>query len=108
MRKRIYLGRLLGRKVYDPSGRCAGRIEEVRAVKKADGSCEVREYLLGRQGLLERLSIAGAAGLIVNRLGGYGAHASHRVNWDQMDLSNPEHPRIRCAIEELKSVNAES
>jgi hypothetical protein len=27
----------------------------------------------------------------------------HRIPWDKMDLSDAEHPRLTCAIDELKS-----
>jgi len=32
-----------------------------------------------------------------------GPRHSHgrRVRWDQMDLSDPEHPKLRCPVEEL-------
>jgi hypothetical protein len=106
-RRRIHLCQLLGRRVYDPSGRCAGRIRELRADRDADGRCVVREYLLGREALLESLSVAGAAASLVHWLGGHGANASHSVPWDKMDLSDPDRPRISCGVDELETLQDE-
>ena len=35
---------------------------------------------------------------------GSRAHSAnpHRIPWDAMDLSDPEHPRLTCTIDELK------
>jgi hypothetical protein len=106
MSRRIRLSQLLGRKVYDRAGGYAGRIEEVRARQNADGTCVVEEYLLGRQGLLERLSVVGAAGYLVSALGGYSSPASHRAPWMCIDLSNPKRPQLTCRVEELERLEA--
>lgn len=102
-RKRIHLEQILGRKVHDPAGKCAGRIEEV--LSERDGErWVVTAYLLGTGGLMQRLSLVGAAGFLIDLLGGHGNPASHTVPWDQMDLSDPQHPRLRCPAESLKSI----
>jgi hypothetical protein len=103
MKRRIHLQRLLGRKVKDPSGRTAGRIEEILA--DWDGrTWTVQAYLLGRGGLADRLSIPGLSSLFVDSLGGYGNPASRKVSWNQMDLTDPRHPRLRCPVEDLAPV----
>jgi hypothetical protein len=102
MSRRIRLSQLLGRKVYDRAGGYAGRIEEVRARQNADGICVVEEYLLGRQGLLERLSVV----YLVSALGGYSSPASHRAPWMCIDLSNPKRPQLTCRVEELERLEA--
>jgi hypothetical protein len=96
--RRIRLQRLLGRKVVDKDGRAGVR----------DGVCVVESFELGRQGLLERLSIGDVSLAMVRVLGARrGAKASgHRVPWQQLDLSDAEHPRLRCAVTELKSAGA--
>jgi sporulation protein YlmC with PRC-barrel domain len=102
--RRIRLQRLLGRKVVDTDGRVAGRIEEVRAHVR-DGVCVVESFEVGRKGLLERLSIGDVSLAMVRVLGarrGAGARG-HRVPWQQLDLSDPEHPRLRCGVTELLS-----
>ena len=102
-RRRVTVQQLLGRKVKDPSGRAAGRIEEILATW--DGrTWTVQAYLLGRGGLADRLSIAGFSSFFVDTLGGYGNPASKKVRWDQMDLSDPHHPCLKCPVDELSPV----
>jgi hypothetical protein len=91
---------LLDREVKDPSGRRAGRIEEIRARK--DGEAIVVEaYHLGPQALLERLA-APVMRLRLFRALGLHEHAhGRRARWDQMDLSDPGKPVLRCPVDEL-------
>jgi hypothetical protein len=100
---RLHLELLLGRQVHDVSGKPAGRIEEVRARAEA-GECVIEEYLLGRGGLLERLSVAHVLSAVVSLLGGYGTAAAYRVPWDQMDLTDPTRPRLKCSAENLEQL----
>jgi sporulation protein YlmC with PRC-barrel domain len=100
--RRIRLQRLLGRKVVDKDGRVAGRIEEVRAHVR-DGAFIVESFELGRRGLLERLSIRDVSLAMVRMLGAHRGAGGHRVPWQQMDLSDLEHPRLTCGVAELKS-----
>ena|SRR2546426_8888102 len=101
--RRIRLHKLLNHDVLDTAGRHAGRIEEVRATVRG-GECLVEEYLLGSEGLLERLSIADMAMLLLRPLGGGRPPRGHHVPWHQMDLSDPDRPRLRCTIDQLKSM----
>lgn len=94
--KTVQLELLLGRKVLDPEGKKVGRILAVRA-EPAGEDCVVREYLLGTAALLTRL------GLSARRLIGVPIRRKPLcVPWDLMDLSDPERPRLRCRVEELK------
>jgi sporulation protein YlmC with PRC-barrel domain len=94
--KTVHFELLLGRKVRDSEGRRVGRILEVHAEPEGE-DCVVREYLLGAAALLTRLGIS------AGRLVGLPIHREPiRVPWDQMDLGNPERPRLRCRLEELK------
>jgi hypothetical protein len=104
MTRRIHLERLINKKVRDPNGRSAGRIEEVRARVSAEG-CLVEAYLLGRAGLMARLSIPGFTQMLLGFAGAKGAGTNREVPWDLMDLSNPRKPRLRCTVEELKARN---
>ena len=106
-RRRIHLEQLLGRKVHDPAGKSAGRIEEVLAERQGD-RWVVTEYLLGAGGLMERLSLVGAASLFVSLLGGFGGSASYRVPWDQMDLADPNHPRLKCPADSLATIEPQA
>jgi hypothetical protein len=84
---------LLGRRVRAGNGRIVGRLEEVRAEQRGD-EYEVTEYLLGPGALLERLSL-------VNRL----LRRTPRTlvaRWDQLDITNPSHPRLTCAVTDLR------
>lgn len=96
----VHVELLLNREVRDSSGRRAGRIEEVRARREGD-EIVVEAYHLGPAAMLERL----AAPVIHNRLLralGVSRHGhSRRVRWEQMDLSDPTRPLLRCAVEEL-------
>jgi hypothetical protein len=91
---------LLDREVKDPSGRRAGRIEEIRARKDAE-AIVVEAYHLGSQALLERLA-APVMRLRLFRALGLHKHAHGlRARWDQMDLSDPEKPVLRCPVGDL-------
>jgi len=90
----LRLDRLLGREVVAGNHQCVGRLEEFRA--EVHGSrCEITEYVIGAAGLLERLGV-GVRLLLGRRGSGYVAR------WDQLDISDPEHPRLTCAVEELR------
>ena len=85
----IPLDMLLGRMVRTRQGARVGRIQEMQLSE----SLEVVEFLVGRQALLRRLS---ALGLIRRKLRGF------RIRWDQIDISDPAHPHLTCAINELR------
>lgn len=94
---------LLDREVRDPSGRRAGRIEEVRARREGD-EIIVEAYHLGPEALLERLA-APVFRLTLFRALGLHKHAhGRRARWDQLDLSDPERPVLRCAVDELQKL----
>ena len=96
----IHVELLLDREVRDSSGRRAGRLEEIRA-RREGGEIIVESYDLGPEALLERLA-APVLRLSVFRALGLHKHAPGlRARWDQMDLSNPEKPVLRCPLEEL-------
>jgi hypothetical protein len=84
---------LLGRAVVATNGRVIGRIEEFRVDDTERWT--VAEVVLGAAGLLERLGIGGRM-LVGARTGGYVAR------WDQIDLTDPRRPRLRCGVEALE------
>jgi sporulation protein YlmC with PRC-barrel domain len=86
---------LLNRRVRAKNGRVVGRIEELR-VEARGNRYEVTAYVLGPGGLLERLAIIG------HRLLGRRVHAVV-ARWDQVDLTQPERPRLTCDRAELRS-----
>lgn len=92
----LHLERLHGRKVLDVEGVVAGSIHSVKA-ERVGKECLVREFLLGPAALLYRLGLS-AAGLVGLAWGS----GPLRVPWEQLDLADPEHPRLRCTLDELK------
>ena len=89
---KVHLEDVVGAKVVDRDGKSAGRITAVRAHR--DGkACVIDEWHLGAAGLLERLGI-GLFGLPMRS-------EPLRVPWQELDLSDPKRPRLRCSIEEL-------
>lgn len=90
---KVHFELLLGKLVRDPEGARVGRILSVMA--EIEGSeCLVREYHLGTTALMSRLGIS-----VFGRTFGRGQPL--RVPWELMDLSDPEHPRLRCLEAEL-------
>lgn len=99
----VKLELLLGRRVVDINGAPAGRIEEVLADRDGD-ELLVTHYLVGRYALFERFSIYHIGIGLMRHLGSRGGSAHpHRIPWEKMDLSDPEHPRLTCSIDELTS-----
>lgn len=103
--KRVRLHWLLGREVVDSNGDRVGHFEEAHA-RIVAGQCLVQEYLLGQTGMLERLSIADLSMLPIRMLGGRRTAHGYHVPWDQMDLSNPKKPRLRCTCQQLRAVQS--
>lgn len=96
-RPELRLELLLGRRVLDPEGRVIGRLEEFRARREGE-AWVVTEFDIGRAALLERLAIRH-----FGWVPGQGP-AGYRARWDQIDLSDPVHPRLTVPVEELKAL----
>jgi hypothetical protein len=90
----LRLDRLVGRMVMTANHRSLGRVEEIRAERHGAG-CIVTAYVLGRAGLAVRLG-AGVRLLIGREL-----TSGYIARWDQLDISDVEHPRLLCPVEEL-------
>lgn len=86
---RFYLQDLLGRLVHDESGKPVGRIFDVRAEENDNGDLEVVEYLLGTAAMMERV------GLSLLSIVGARRIEPRRIAWEQLDLSDVEHPVLR-------------
>ena len=95
MNATIRLDRLLGREVRTANNRRLGRMEEFRAERRGD-AWFIIEYVVGTVGLLERLGLGVRLVLGLKRVGGYV------VRWDQLDLWNPECPRLTCPVDDLR------
>ena len=94
--RELRLDRLLGRRVLALNNHPVGRLEEFRAEERGSG-CVVTEYVIGFAGLMERLHV-GARLLFGGRARGYVAR------WDQLDISNPERPRLTCSVDDLRKL----
>jgi len=92
-REELFLDQLLGRRVVAGNNRRIGRLEEFHVEQRGDHLCIV-ECLIGSAGLMERLNL-GLKALFGVRTGGKVAR------WDQIDISDPEHPRLTCSVDEL-------
>jgi len=92
----VHVELLLGRRVLAANGRSIGRLEEIRAERHGAG-CTVTGYVIGPAGLAERLSARLFPRLLLGTRHGFIAR------WDQIDLSDPRHPRLLCSVEELQS-----
>jgi sporulation protein YlmC with PRC-barrel domain len=87
--RRIHLERLLGRVVVDSIGKKVGRIEEIIATTEG----LIEEYVLGREGLWERMGVVGLSLIFLGRKR-KGCH----VPWEKMDLGGL---RLKCRQEDL-------
>jgi hypothetical protein len=90
----IRLDRLLGRQVLAANNQPAGRLEEFRAEQRGSRYV-ITGYVIGVTGLIERL------GLHLRSLVGIGG-GGYVAKWDQLDISDPESPRLKCPLGELE------
>lgn len=97
----VNVERLLGTEVRDVDGTSIGRIEEFRAKRDGD-SCLVEAYLIGTSALIERLSAWTLVRPIKRFLGARNLYTVYRVRWQDMDLNDPRHPRLRIAKRDLR------
>jgi hypothetical protein len=96
MRNELYLDQLLGRPVAAGNNRRIGRLEEFRSEQRGDYFYIV-EFVIGSAGLVERLNVA------VKALFGLRGHGKI-ARWDQIDISDPAHPRLTCSVDDLREL----
>jgi mono/diheme cytochrome c family protein len=96
----VNLEHLAGRRVLSLRGKSVGRIEEIRAERHGD-DVVVTEFHIGIFAAFERLSgsAIGIAMLDLFRL--RHRDCLYRIPWDQIDISDPVRPRLRCTLEQL-------
>jgi len=88
----LQLRKILGAKVYDSEGEHIGRLEEIEA-ERGDESCAIVSYLVEHRGLLDRISTWALTSSMQKKLSRKSSSQPYRVGWDQMDISDPHHPR---------------
>ena len=92
---------LLGRRVRDADGGVIGRLEDFRVDVIHGESC-VTEYHVGAAAVVERITGFASCLPLIDRLP--FLRTEYRVRWQDMDLSDPRHPRIHLRRAELERV----
>lgn len=100
MCREVHLELLIQKCVRDKHGHSIGRISEIRCERKG-GEWVIEEYLAGMSAALDRFSARGIALRLIRLFGGRHLTPALRIPWDQLDLSDPMRPRLRCGVEEL-------
>ena len=90
----VHVEKLVGRAVNDTAGQRIGRIAEIVVHKDGD-EFVVTHYIVGPMAWIHRFAVSA----LDWRMRGLGL--VYRVEWDQMDLSDPDHPRTTCTREDL-------
>lgn len=103
--KQIRIELLLGRRVFALNGRSIGHLEEILADLRG-GECLVEEFHVGSYAVLERLAAWSISRSILKIFRLRKKHKGYRVPWDKLDLSDPLRPRLLCAVEDLKTIDA--
>jgi hypothetical protein len=91
---------LLGMQVHDINDRPIGRLEEIIA-EPSDEDFVVVEYHLGALGLLERLSATVIGNALLRPFDFKERSSGHIVPWDKLDMTDPDHLKLRCTVAEL-------
>lgn len=97
--REIQLRDILGVKVVDSEGEDIGKLEEIEA-ERGEDSCSITSYLVEHRGLLDRLSSWAVTSGMQKRLAKHSR--PYRVAWNQMDLSDPHHPKTLVPKELLE------
>ena len=93
----LYLDDLLGRMVVAANNRPVGRLEEFHCEQRGD-YFDIVEFVIGAAGLLDRLNVG------VRTL--FGKSSAGKVaRWDQLDISDPRHPRLTCSAGDLQDLH---
>jgi sporulation protein YlmC with PRC-barrel domain len=92
---------LIGKKVVDPDGKGVGRIHEI-SVQRGEESCPVEAYYVGGRALLVRMARWAVPHRMSSALESKLLHP-YRIRWDEMDLSDPEHPRTTVVRDQLRT-----
>lgn len=103
-RHEVRLELLVGKQVFGLNGHAVGRLEEVRAALNNRGDCFVSEFLIGTYGMLERLSVWHIGRAILRTL--HMRKQGYRVHWEQLDLSDPQRPQLKCEVGELPTLTS--
>ncbi len=92
---------LVGTTVHDVDGKKIGRIEEIR-VERRETALMVEAYLIGASALIERLSAWTLVRPIKRLLRARHIYSLYEVPWQDMDLNDPNRPKLRSASRDLR------
>jgi len=101
-RQEVHLELLIGKRVFALNGQAVGRLEEVRAQLNERNTCFVTEFLMGSYAMLERLSVWRIGRAILRTL--HIRKEGYRIRWEQLDLSDPTRPQLKCEVDELATL----
>ena len=94
---------LLGRRVRDANDEVVGHIVDMCAGDEG-GDLVVRYYLVGPRWGAGRLSLSNVGTRVLSLLRIPLVGRSYEVPWQDMDLSDPERPRVRKQKSDLQLV----
>jgi hypothetical protein len=95
---------LLGREVRDSRNQVLGRISDICAGDE-DGEIVVRYYLVGPAHGTYRVSLASILLEVLRLFRLPIGRRSYLVPWNEMDLSDPAHPRVVIRKSELRAAD---
>jgi sporulation protein YlmC with PRC-barrel domain len=98
--QRIQLIEILGRRVIDSDGETIGHLGEIEAEQGSE-SCLIQAYLVEHRLLLDRLGTWTLTSSTQKARSRRSKSKPFRVPWDQMDLSDPRHPKTLVPKSEL-------
>jgi sporulation protein YlmC with PRC-barrel domain len=104
-KQQLHVELLLGEKVLAMNGLPLGRLEEIRTEINR-GHFYVTEFLVGSYAYLERFA-AWRIGRALLRVFGARRKEGYRIRWDQLDLSDPQRPKLMCEVDELLPLRRE-
>ena len=104
-KRQLHVELLLGEKVFAMNGLSIGRLEEIRTEINR-GHFYVTEFLVGSYAYLERFA-AWRIGRALLRVFGARRKEGYRIRWDQLDLSDPQRPKLMCEVDELLPLRRE-
>ena len=111
MVREVLLNDLIGTIVRDRDGQKVGRIEELLANIElhAEGNdYVVSEFHVGAYGLLEAFTGGAFTRILLQRFGRFARYRQFRIQWDQIDITDPERPRLSISRSELEAVGGSS
>ena len=97
---------LIGKVVHDAAGEKVGRIEELY-VEPDGADYVVREFHVGAYAAFERLAGGPLRRTLLHTLSRGRLRRGYVVDWRDMDLADPERPRVRKGKGELRKMDGE-